>query len=451
MLFRGNRFVVTDCMMMVLLLPLFMMTVFGCSDRSVEEVPQMSMVSSPSFVLDLDSDQPPLLEEDARVQIGAWVLDRSAYIGLPRALADRATAYVSGILEVVGTRSVPQRAVYEATGDTNGDMGRTPFSPMNIRKVGEEPVPIVLLPSPELIGAVQAWSKKHRWGALRDTAGILDWDRPIDGASGRTLYFDPGMTSQTAYRFPPPVPENVRLAGFHMRNADLTVRMRKVVFNPWAEEARLRGHDVLEPLGLNRFLGADLVGRVISVDVVSGNPVLRHVQLEVPDQPDQTWTAYALHDGIGELQKRPLLDDEGTSNFERPLSSPSHDPKLDGHSLLRLPGPMTPWKQGDPIKTPREEITLDEWFLSRDHAGVVLVNTAGSMPHRERFRLELDPGAMALTESAMLITIFPSAPPRQIIEFIDSLGPRNDQGARDQATLNPLIALHEQVIPVSGD
>ena len=28
MLFRGNRFVVTDCMMMVLLLPLFMMAVF---------------------------------------------------------------------------------------------------------------------------------------------------------------------------------------------------------------------------------------------------------------------------------------------------------------------------------------------------------------------------------------------------------------------------------------
>ena len=341
----------------------------------------MSDSTTDSLVLDIDPGQQPLASSDSTVQVDGWTIDRSAYVGLPASLADHATSYVSSVLEAVDVQSVPTRAVYEVTEDDDSHMGRSPFNPIAIRKVGEEPVPIVLLPSPDLVRAVQAWSEKHQWGSFRESTDVIDWDSSINGASGRSLYFEPGITSDTTFRFPPPVPDGVRVAGFQMKQSDLTNRMRKVVFNPWAESFRVQGNDVLEPLALDSFLGADTVGRVITVDVVPGNPRLRKVQLEIPGQSVQTWTAYALIDGIGELQKMSLLDGNGTSNFEKPLSSPSHDPKLDGHSLLRLPSPMMPWKQNDPIETLQKQVSaLEDTIKKALHANNKLSEQNQELP-----------------------------------------------------------------------
>lgn len=424
----------------------------------IDTAPQMQGRVGVQFQLDLDSNEAPLALDESNVQVGSWVIDRSAYVGLPRTLADQATRYVSKVIDLVGPESSPVRDVYEMTEiDPPSSRGRLAYDSVPIQSVGVEPVPIVLLPSPDLVRSVQAWSADQEWGDVRNIAGLesFDWNESIEGSTGRTIYFEPGFYAQlfghNYYRMTPPLPEGVFVAGSQYAKSDMTIKMGKSVIPPSSQyrQENEPGFDYLEPLEFDHLLGSHMLGRVISRPVTPGNRRLRQVQLEVPREPNQLWFSYALFDGIGELRNRQLVQSDGSSGFERPLSSPAHDPVFGRHSLLRLPKPIPLWKEGDLEPAPRvgEEISLDEWFFEQGYPGVVLVSEASSTPHREVLRLEPGPAVLSPGEAPLLVAVFPDAEPAKLVRFIQDAAVNAPQPELSSDAMAELEQLHEAVMP----
>ncbi|MDG2424455.1 MAG: hypothetical protein P8M22_10795 [Phycisphaerales bacterium] len=424
----------------------------------VDTAPRMQGVVEVQFQLDLDSNEAPLALDESMVQVGSWIIDRSAYVGLPRTLADNATRYVSRAIDLIGPESSPVRNVYELTEiDPPNSRGRLAYDSVPIQSVDVEPVPIVLLPSPDLVRAVQAWSDKHGWGDVNASTEVesFNWNESIKGSTGRTIYFEPGFCAQlfghNYYGMTPPLPEGVFLAPFQFSKSDMTNKMGKSVIPPSSQYRQENdpGYDYLEPLEFDHLLGAHMLGRLISRPVTPQNPRLRQVQLEVPREPNQVWFSYALFDGIGELRNRQLIRSDGSSGFERPLSSPAHDPVFGRHSLLRLPEPIPLWKEGDLETAPRvgEEISLDEWFFKQGYPGVVLVSEASSTPLREVLRLEPGPTDLSSGESPLVVAAFPDAEPEQLVRLIQDAAVNAPQPDLSSEVMAELEQLHEAVIP----
>ena len=444
------------CSLAVLLL-FFVVQSFPYLVSFFDSPPQMQSAVPAQFKLKLDPSQEPLPVDESKVQVGSWVIDRSAYVGLPRTLADQATRYVSKVIDLVGPESSPVRNVYELTEiDPPSSRGRLAYDSVPIQSVGVEPVPIVLLPSPDLVRSVQVWSADQEWGDVRDIAGLesFDWNESIEGSTGRTIYFEPGfygkLFGHNYYPVAPPLPDGVFVAPFQFAKSDMTIKMGKSVISPTSQHRQETepGHDYLEPLGLDHLLGSHMLGCVISRPVTPGNPRLRQVQLEVPREPDQTWFSYALFDGIGELRNRKLVQSDGSSGFERPLSSPVHDPMLGRHSLLRMPTPIPLWKEGDPDPMPQvgEEIALDEWFFEQGYPGVVLVSEPSSTPHREVLRLEPGPAVLSPGEAPLLVAAFPDAEPAKLVRLIQDAAVNAPQSELSSEVMAELDQLHEAVM-----
>lgn len=396
------------------------------------------------LALDIDPKQEAFPADESLLDIGSWTLDRSAYVGLPRCLADNATAYVSEVLQVVGLDKGPQRIKYERVDRHNGGA----IFPLDVvfRETGTEAVPIVILPSPKLLRGVQEWAVLRDWDDVRglETLESLDWDKPSIGMVGRTVFFAPGPSSESPIRTPP-LPYGARLSSGIFKHAPPHLKMGKIVMS-----ARDRNvAETLEPLKLGKQSGATLIGRLTTIPFSAENERLRLVQLDVPDKKQtRSWIACALSDANGARRGKSFVQPDGTSSFERPLTSPSHDPRVGRHSLLRIPGPLDLHSR----IPPHEEIAIDEWFFRSGAPGVVLAAEADSAPFRESLLLVTEPAELSSGDRPLLVATFLGAPPLDTVRFMQTLSLSAPGEAKlEDEVMAQLEHLHKVLVPEGQD
>jgi hypothetical protein len=387
---------------------------------------------------DLDPGQDAFPAKETLLRIGSWTIDRSAYVGLPRDLADSATQYISRVLDFIGLDSGPQRLTYNRLDRRNGGA----IYPLEVayQEVGSQAVPIVLLPSPGLLQAVQRWASEEDWGEIRgpEVVNSLDWDAlPAAGAVGRAVFFVPGRSSESPIRTPP-IPIGTQLSPGIFKHAPPHLKMGKIVLRARDRNAAR----VLGPLKLGEESGATLIGRLTTIPLSPENERLRLVRLDIPDQKATSWIAYALADACGARRGRSHLQKDGTSSFERPLSSPAYDPSIGKHSLLRIPRPLDLQSRS----APHEEIALDEWFFRSGAPGVVLAADTNSTPFRESLLLVTDPDSLSSDDEPLLIVVFPEAPPLEVVRFLQSVSPvTHNEGTLGDKETEELEQLHEML------
>ena len=136
--------------------------------------------------------------------------------------------------------------------------------------------------------------------------------------------------------------------------------------------------------------GATEIGRITVRRRLPGNP--RVLDVAVSDAAAGTtrrFVAFAMVGGPGGAGK---VDPRGVLyRTDRPLRSPLHDPRLDKHSLLRLPQARVKGRRFDPdgsfLGQSVEVLAMDEWFARQPQKLWVLRLDGGSRPFRERFLL----------------------------------------------------------------
>lgn len=357
----------------------------------------------------LDLEQLPFPSNESLLSIGSWTVDRSAYVGLPRILADNATNYVSKVLQIVGLNKSPTRIVYKRDEFQNG----TAVYPLSVshKETGREPVTVTLLPSPELLHAVQQWAKINMWGEIQDFSvfDLLDEKVVTTNRLGYTLYFTPGSLSEEPIRTPA-LPYGTDLSAGIFIYSNSHLKTRKIVFR----SSDHNNEKALEPLAFGRNSGAIKIGSLTTIPFTPENDCLRMVHLHTQGQQSQSWLAYSLADACGAMRAPVNTQLDGTSRFERPLSSQSHNPKLGRHSLLRIPKPL----DLNTRSAPHEELSLDECFFSNNSPGVLVANEAGSKPFRESLIFTIEPGELKPEDKLHLIALFPNAPPENTIPFM---------------------------------
>jgi len=413
---------------------LLAITVTGCNkiefDNQSAVVPSVApseKIDPISVVVHSDIFQ----NNDAVKQVGAWSIDRSAYIGMPKLFAETASAYLERALTLASLNTALQRPTYKRLDLPNG-----PDYPLGVgwESGVSEPVPILLLPPPEQIRV-----------AMSDLA--LNDKFKAAKALGRTIFFESGWMSSNP-RLLQSLPIGYLFYGAPIVYYPDYLKYGKIVLGAQASDDLEGG--ALSPLRINKFGGATLLGWLRAILIAADNPVLRAAQLEVPGKPTTEWIAYVIADANGVLRGKhdPA---NGESAFAKPLQSTLHDPRVEHHSLLRLPMPLSLGQSkpngGFGKGGPHEEIALDEWFSAADPPIFALTLNPFSNPFRESFILRQIKAGFPIHEPIWLLIVFSNIEPKQLLEALKTLAPpTNAHPEIDSALIEELRKLRDRAL-----